>query len=56
MFGFFSGVTPSDNNNMVSAQFTPGNTTERGEATLRARVAGTDVLARVKIEVVDPPP
>ena len=55
MFGFFSGVTPSDNNGMVSAQFTPGNTNERGEATIRARVAGTDVLARVKIEIVDPP-
>ena len=55
MFGFFSGVTPSDDRGFVSAQFTPGNTTERGEATLRARVAGTDVLARVKIEIVDPP-
>jgi hypothetical protein len=56
MFGFFSGVTPSDNNGMVSAQFTPGNTTERGEATLRARVAGTNVLARVRIEIIDPDP
>jgi hypothetical protein len=56
MFGFFSGVTPSDDNGMVSAQFTPGNTNERGEATIRARVAGTEVLARVKIEIVDPPP
>jgi hypothetical protein len=56
MFGFFSGVTPSDDRGFVSAQFTPGNTTERGEATIRARVAGTDVLARVRIEIIDPDP
>jgi hypothetical protein len=56
MFGFFSGVAPSDDNGFVSAQFTPGNTNERGEATLRARVAGTDVLARVRIEIIDPDP
>jgi hypothetical protein len=54
MFGFFSGVTPSDDNGMVVAQFTPGNTTERGEATIRARVEGTGVLAQVKIEIIDP--
>jgi hypothetical protein len=54
MFGFFSGVTPSDENGMVVAQFTPGNTIERGEATIRARVEGTGVSEQVKIEIIDP--
>jgi hypothetical protein len=55
-FGFFSGVTPSDIAGNVTAEFTPGNTTERGEATLTARVEGTRVSSSVKVEIVDPPP
>ena len=54
MFGFFSGVTPSDDSGMVVAQFTPGNTIERGEATIRARVTGTGVSTQFKIEIIDP--
>jgi hypothetical protein len=54
MFGFFNGVTPSDSKGLVTAEFTPGNTNERGEATLRGRVVGTEVSARVKIEIIDP--
>jgi adhesin/invasin len=53
-FGFFSGVTPSDASGVITADFTPGNTTERGEATLSARIPGTRVSATVRIEVVDP--
>jgi hypothetical protein len=53
-FGHFSGVTPSDAQGRVSADFTPGNTNERGEATLTARVRGANVRATVKIEIVDP--
>jgi hypothetical protein len=53
-FGFFSGVTPSDAQGKVSADFTPGNTDERGEATLTARVRGANVRSSVKIEIVDP--
>ena len=54
MFGFFNGVTPSDSKGVVTAEFTPGNTLERGETTIRGRVAGTEVSARVKIEIIDP--
>jgi hypothetical protein len=53
-FGFFSAVTPSDASGVVTADFTPGNTAERGEARIRARVPGTKVASEVRIEVVDP--
>lgn len=53
-FGFFSGVTLSDSTGRVTAEFTPGNTTERGEATIRVRVPGTEILGRVRIEIVNP--
>lgn len=53
-FGFFSGATLSDATGRVTAEFTPGNTSERGEATIRVRVPGTDILGRVRIEIVDP--
>jgi hypothetical protein len=54
LFGFWSGITPSDENGIITAQFTPGNTTERGEATIRVRVPDTDISGRVKIEIIDP--
>lgn len=54
-FGFFSAITPSDVQGMATAEFTPGNTEERGEATIEAYVADTFVTARVKIEVIPPP-
>jgi len=53
-FGYFSGITPSDASGIATAEFTPGNTTERGEATIRAWVAGTSADGRVKVELVDP--
>jgi hypothetical protein len=53
-FGYFNGVTASDINGVVTADFTPGNTPERGEATLRATVVGTRVQATAKIEVISP--
>ncbi len=53
-FGFWSGVNLSDATGTVTAEFTPGNTTERGEATIRVRVPGNDVSGRVQIEIVDP--
>jgi hypothetical protein len=53
-FGYFSGVTPSDASGFSSAEFTPGNTAERGEATIRARVAGTPADGKVKVEIVAP--
>ena len=53
-FGFFSGVAPSDASGLVTAEFTPGNTTERGEATIRARIPGTNVQSTVRMEIVDP--
>jgi hypothetical protein len=53
-FGFFSAVTPSDVSGNVAAEFTPGNTVERGVATITARVRGSNVTSSVKIEVVDP--
>jgi hypothetical protein len=53
-FGFFSGATLSDSTGRVTAEFTPGNTSERGEATIRVRVPRTDVSGRVRIEIVDP--
>jgi hypothetical protein len=53
-FGFFNGVTTSDATGLVTAEFSPGNTLERGEATLRARVVGAGVQAAAKIEVVNP--
>jgi hypothetical protein len=54
LFGFFSGATLVDSNGNSSADFTPGNTGERGEATIRVRIPGTDVSGRVRIEIVDP--
>lgn len=53
-FGYFNGVTPSDVSGLVTAEFTPGNTLERGEATLRATVVGTNVRATAKVEIVSP--
>jgi hypothetical protein len=53
-FGFFSAITPSDVSGNVGAEFTPGNTVERGVATVTARVRGSNVTSSVKIEVVDP--
>jgi hypothetical protein len=55
-FGFFSAITPSDASGIATAEFTPGNTGERGEATIEAYVADTHVAARVTIEIIDPPP
>jgi hypothetical protein len=51
-FGFWSAVTTSDTSGNASAEFTPGNTAERGEATIRATVPGTGRSAAVKIEIV----
>ncbi len=53
-FGYFSGVTPSDASGLATAEFTPGNTAERGEATIRAWVAGTPAEGKVKVEIVSP--
>jgi hypothetical protein len=53
-FGYFSGITPSDASGLASAEFTPGNTTERGEATIRAWVSGTPADGKVKVEIVSP--
>jgi hypothetical protein len=53
-FGYFSGITPSDANGLATAEFTPGNTTERGEATIRAWVSGTPAEGKVKVEIVSP--
>ena len=53
-FGYFSGITPSDASGLATAEFTPGNTAERGEATIRAWVAGTPADGRVKVEIVSP--
>jgi hypothetical protein len=53
-FGVFNTVSPSDVNGVIEAEFTPGNTAERGEATIRARVRGTNVSTQVTIEVVSP--
>jgi hypothetical protein len=53
-FGFWSGVNLSDAQGMVTAEFTPGNTAERGEATIRVRVPGNEVSGRVRIEIVNP--
>jgi hypothetical protein len=53
-FGYFSGITPSDASGLSTAEFTPGNTAERGEATIRARVAGTPADGRVKVEIAAP--
>jgi hypothetical protein len=55
-FGYFSGITPSDAQGLATADFTPGNTGERGVATIEAYVAGTHISSTVKIEVIDPPP
>jgi hypothetical protein len=52
-FGVFNTVSPSDASGVIAAEFTPGNTLERGEATIRAKVRGTSVAAQVTIEVVD---
>jgi hypothetical protein len=53
-FGVFNTVTPSDASGVITAEFTPGNTLERGEATIRAKVRGSNVAAQVTVEVVDP--
>jgi hypothetical protein len=53
-FGFFSGITPSDASGLATAEFTPGNTTERGEATIRAWVSGTPADSQVRVEIVSP--
>lgn len=53
-FGVFNTVSPSDSAGIINAEFTPGNTVERGEATIRAKVRGSNVTAQVTIEVVDP--
>jgi hypothetical protein len=53
-FGFWSAVTPTDASGVATAEFTPGNTNERGEATFRARVPGAGVSSTVRFEVVDP--
>jgi acetylornithine deacetylase/succinyl-diaminopimelate desuccinylase-like protein len=53
-FGVFNTVTPSDAAGVITAEFTPGNTLERGEATIRAKVRGSNVAAHVTLEVVDP--
>lgn len=53
-FGFWSAESPSDVNGVASAEFTPGNTSERGEATIRARIPGTSLSASVKVEIVSP--
>ncbi len=51
-FGFWSAVNDSDLNGIATAEFTPGNTSERGEATIRASVPGTNRSATVKVEIV----
>jgi hypothetical protein len=51
-FGFWSAESPSDVNGVATAEFTPGNTSERGEATIRARIPGTSLSASVKVEIV----
>jgi hypothetical protein len=51
-FGYWSGESQADTNGQVTAEFTPGTTAERGEATLRVSVSGTDVTAAVKVEIV----
>jgi len=53
-FGYWSAVTESDATGVATAEFTPGNTSVRGEATLRARVAGTNLSAAVKVDIVEP--
>jgi flagellar hook protein FlgE len=53
-FGIFNTVTPSDSSGVITAEFTPGNTLERGEAIIRAKVRGSNVSAQVTVEVVDP--
>ncbi len=55
LFGFWSSITPSDEFGRILAEFTPGNTSERGEATIRVRVPDTDISGRAQIEIVDPP-
>ena len=54
LFGFFSGATLIDSNGNSQADFTPGNTGERGEATIRVRIPGQELSGRVRIEIVDP--
>ena len=53
-FGFWSAETASDVNGLATAEFTPGNTSERGEATIRVSVPGTSLSATVKVEIVSP--
>ena len=53
-FGVFNTVSPSDTSGVITAEFTPGNTLERGEGTIRAKVRGSNVAAQVTVEVVDP--
>ncbi len=54
-FGFFSAITLVDDNGNATADFTPGNTTERGEAVVSGFVVGTFTNGKVVIELVDPP-
>ena len=53
-FGFFSAVTLVDSLGVATAEFTPGNTGERGEATIEGFVVGTFTNGKVRIEIVDP--
>lgn len=53
--GLFSGVVPSDLLGSATAEWTPGNTPDRGTATITARVPGTNVFASVVVEIIDPP-
>lgn len=54
-FGYWSGERQTDANGQVTAEFTPGTTSERGEATIRVTVPGTRLSAAVKVEVVAAP-
>jgi hypothetical protein len=53
--GLFSGVVPTDLQGVATAEWTPGNTPERGTTTITARVPGTNVFASVVVEIIDPP-
>ncbi|HQZ16828.1 MAG TPA: hypothetical protein PKU70_05080 [Vicinamibacteria bacterium] len=53
--GLFSGVVPTDLQGVATAEWTPGNTPDRGTTTITARVPGTNVFASVVVEIIDPP-
>jgi hypothetical protein len=53
--GLFSGVVPTDLQGVATAEWTPGNTPERGTTTITARIPGTNVFASVVVEIIDPP-